>query len=229
MSVSVLIIGESGTGKSTSIRNLDPKETFIINVLNKPLPFRGYKKHYTPFSNENPAGNHYSTDNYEKIEKLIEGINKNNPEIKNLIIDDFQFIISNEFISRAMEKGYDKFSQMGQHFASILYKLKECRGDLNCIVMSHCEIGEDGKSRMKTVGKMIDQYLKPEGIFTFVFHTTIREGQYKFITKNDGVHVAKSPMGLFEEKLIDNDLKIILKEINDYLNEDVFQEDKSGK
>src|SRR6266851_2709948 len=98
MSNTSLIMGESGTGKSTSIRNLNPKETFIINVLNKPLPFKGYKSNYTKLSADGLTGNYYSSDDYQAIERLVRKINNDRPEIKNLIIDDFQYLMANEFM-----------------------------------------------------------------------------------------------------------------------------------
>src|SRR5665213_393234 len=104
MSNASLIIGESGTGKSTSIRNLNPSETFIINVLNKPLPFKGYKSFYTKISADAKTGNYYSSDDYQRIEQLIKKVNAERPEIKTLIIDDFQYLMANEFMRRALER-----------------------------------------------------------------------------------------------------------------------------
>src|SRR5258708_14332322 len=103
----VIVLGESGSGKSTSLRNLNPEETFVLNVLDKPLPFRGYKKKY----NDN-AKNYYSTDNYLAIIKYINAINERRPEIKSIIINDFNFIMSNEFMHRSSERGYDRFTDI---------------------------------------------------------------------------------------------------------------------
>lgn len=138
MSNTSLIIGESGTGKSTSLRNLDPHETFIINVCNKPLPFRGYKSNYKTISSwEDKEGNYYATDDYLKIIKLLRIIDKERPDIKNIIIDDFQYIMVEEFMNRVTEKGFDKFSEIGQHAWSII---KYCRHYEKILTASFCLI-----------------------------------------------------------------------------------------
>lgn len=136
MSNATLIIGESGTGKSTSIRNLDPYETFIINVLNKPLPFRGYKASYTTLSPDGKNGNYYSSDCYDKIHRVIKLINEKRLEIKTLIIDDFQYLMASEFMSRAMERGYDKFSTIGKNAYDLLTLLTKLRSDLDVFVVT---------------------------------------------------------------------------------------------
>jgi hypothetical protein len=115
MGQGVLIIAESGAGKSTSIETLNPKETFVINVANKPLPFKGWKAKYKLWSKENPTGNMYDKPNPENIEACIKYINEKRPEIKVVVIDDFQYVSSFEFFDRANEKGYEKFTQIGAH------------------------------------------------------------------------------------------------------------------
>lgn len=215
----VLIIGESGTGKSSSLRNLPSEETYIINILDKPLPFKGWKKKYI----QKEGGNYFATDYSPNIIRAIENINKNRPDIGYIIIDDFQYSMANEFMRRALEKGYGKFAEIGKIGFDIIQALLHCRTDLDCFVLSHSHIGDDGIHKCKTIGKMLDDKITLEGLFTVVFHSLIVDGHYKFLTKNDGVHVAKSPMGMFEEKLIDNDLKEISKIIAEYYNEDVPQ------
>lgn len=219
MSSTVLVIGESGTGKSTSLRNLDPKETFIINVLDKPLPFKGGRKNYV----QKEGGNYFCTDSRDKIISCAQGVNTKRPEIKTLVIDDYQYILANEFMRRALEKGYDKFSQIGQMGWEIVSKLGLLRNDLDCFVLSHNDISDDGRSRCKVIGKMLTDKICLEGMFTMVLHTTIVDGAYKFITNGDLNCAAKSPMGLFTDKLIDNDLNFVKQEMNKYFNEDVPQ------
>lgn len=222
MSNMILIIGESGSGKSTSIRNLNHEETVIINVLNKPLPFLGYKKKYTSIINDNKTANYFASDDSKKIRECINRINKNN-SIKNLIIDDFQYIMANQFMKKALEKGYDKFTEIGQSAWQIIKDMTDCREDLNCIVLSHSDVDQHGKSRCKTIGKMLDDKICLEGMFTIVFHALTRDNKYKFLTQNDGVHIAKSPMGMFNEKFIDNDLEEIKNKMYEYFNEDINQ------
>lgn len=221
MSNTALIIGESGTGKSTSIRNLNPKETFIINVLNKPLPFRGYKKQYTQVSVDGLTGNYYASNNYNHIELVVQKVNAKRPDIKTLIIDDFQYLMANEFMSRALERGYDKFSEIGKHAYDLLKLLTTLREDLDIFVLTHSEPNELGKMKIKTIGKMIDQNVTIEGMYATVLQTEISDGSYSFITQGDARHIAKSPMGMFAQRNIPNDLLFVKQRMHEYFNEDV--------
>ena len=222
MSNTSLIIGESGTGKSTSISNLNPSETFIINVLDKPLPFRGYKKNYIAIKDWNDiVGNYYASDEFAKIINCIKMVNQKRPEIKNLVIDDWQYTMCNEFMRRATENGFTKFTEIGQHAWSIIKALTDCREDLYCFVLSHSDTDTNGKYKCKSIGKMLDEKITIEGMFTTVLHTQIMDGAYRFLTQNDGSHIAKSPQGMFEDKYIGNDLAFVKSKMNDYYNEDV--------
>jgi hypothetical protein len=214
-----LVIGESGTGKSTSTRNLDPAETFIINVLDKPLPFRGFREKYKKLKKEEGGkfiGNYIAADDADKIIKIIHGINESMPHIKNIIIDDFQYIMANEFMRRAKEKGYDKFTEIGLHAWQIIQDCALCRDDLFFFFLSHSEDKDSGKKACKTIGKMIDEKITLEGMFTTVFHSVISDGKFKFLTQNNGSYIAKSPMGMFEDNLIDNDLTFVKAKMFDY-------------
>jgi hypothetical protein len=221
MSNTILIIGESGSGKSTSIRNLNHEETIIINVLDKPLPFKGFKKKYISTPTEARKANYFATDKFEKIIDAIKRVNNERPEVKNLIIDDFQYIMANAFLKRALERGYDKFTEIGQNAWQLIRELQACREDLRCYVLSHSDVDQNGKSKCKTIGKMLDDKICLEGMFTIVFHSITMDNKYKFLTQNDGIHVAKSPMGMFETKYIENDLELINKKIDEYFNEDI--------
>ncbi len=222
MSNTMLIIGESGTGKSTSIRNLNPKETFIINIFNKPLPFKGYKAKYKSIVDwDDKEGNYFSTNDHSKIIKMLRIIDKQRPEIKNIIIDDFQYIMCSEFMNRVKERGYDKFSEIAQHAYNIIEALPTLREDLNCFVLSHSELNEAGKMKAKTIGKLIDDKVVLEGLFTTVLQTEISESGYRFLTQGDGKHIAKSPMGMFEDRYIANDLQYVVEKMNHYYQGDV--------
>ncbi len=223
MSNTILIIGESGSGKSTSIRNLKSEETFLFNVLDKPLPFRGYKKQYIKTTNEARKANYLSTDNYGLVIATLKKINEERLEIKNIIIDDFQYIMANEFMKRATERGFDKFTEIGQHAWSIVNTLIGLRENIDCFVLSHTDTDASGRVKPKTIGKMLDDKITLEGMFTVVLHALILEGKYKFLTQNDGIHVAKSPMDMFKNKLIDNDLSYIKEQMTLYFNEDIDQ------
>lgn len=221
MSNTVLIIGESGTGKSTSIRNLNAKETFIINVIDKPLPFRGFKNKYIKISSDWSEGNYCSTDDYAQIIKAVNFISTKRPEIKTIIIDDFQFVMTNEFMKRCMERGFDKFSEIGNHAWSIMNALRNLREDLDCFVLTHSSLDESGKMNIKTIGKLFSEKYGMETTVTTMLQTEVNDGKYCFITQGDARHIAKSPMGMFEDRNIPNDLAFVKEKIHSYYYEDI--------
>jgi len=225
MAQGVLIIAESGAGKSTSIEALNPKETFIINVANKPLPFKGWKKKYTIWSKDNPTGNMYDKATPENIEACIKYVSDKRPEIKNLIVDDFQYMSSFEFFDKANEKGYEKFTSIGAHLARISKMPKDLRDDLTVVFLTHAEEGTDvegkRKFKAKTIGKMVDEKLTLEGLFSVVLFGKVKknkEGEIRYIfeTQTTGDNTCKSPRGMFESFEIPNDLNYVIKCMKDY-------------
>lgn len=221
----MLILGESGNGKTTSLRNLDPKKTFIISTTSKPLPWRGWKKVYTKFDpKDNPNGNWYQTSKSKQIITIIKYINTKRPEITNVIVDDVQYTMSFEYMDRRTEVGFQKFNDIGGDFTDLLRVADSLRDDIKLIFTAHSENKGDAMNphwTLKTVGKMVEEKITPEGIFTYVFYSRAMptsEGtmEYKFLTNTDGEHVAKTPMGMFEDMYIDNDLAQILETINAY-------------
>lgn len=220
MNNAILILGESGSGKSTSIRTLPPEETFIINVIGKSLPFRDANKNYKPLSTDGLTGNYYCSDKTFDIKRAINLVNKKRPEIKYLVIDDLGYNIMNDFMRNALVKGYEKFSSLGKDFSDLINGVNELRDDLFCFCMMHVESDNQGRTKPKTVGKMIDQYVCIEGKFSYVLHTLVNDGRYQFITNSDGIHMSKTPMDLFPQH-IDNDLMYVVDSINIYLNGDI--------
>jgi adenylate kinase family enzyme len=216
MSNSVLIMGESGTGKSTSLRNLDHEKTFIINVIGKPLPFKGAKSKYIKLSPDGLTGNYYASDDPMSLQRVIKLINLKRLDIENLIIDDFGYTITNSFMRKAILKGYDKYNDIGKETFDILESVVSLRDDLFCAIMMHTEIDNHGRHKPKTVGKMIDQYICIEGKFTNVLHALTSEGKYQFLTNNDGRHMAKTPLEMFDSLLIDNDLQYVRQKISEF-------------
>jgi len=225
MAIGMLILGQSGTGKSTAARNLSPKSTFIINVAKKPLPFKGWKSAYTEISKENPLGNMLSSDNYATIMNILEHINTKRPEIKVIIIDDNQYLMANEYMKRAKETGFQKFVDISQNAFKLADSLKNLRDDLYVVVNNHIEVDKDefGKQvvQAKTIGKMFTQYVTLEGLYSIVLYTKVYKKddgdlEYVFVTQNDGNNTAKSPMGLFNSIEIPNDLNEIIKQIELY-------------
>jgi hypothetical protein len=227
MAQGILIIAESGTGKSTSIETLNPQETFIINVANKPLPFKGWRKKYTTWSKDNPTGNLYDKASPESIEACLRYVNEKRPEIKNVIIDDFQYMSSFEFFDKANEKGYEKFTQIGAHLARIARMPKDMRDDLFIFFLTHAEEATDmegkRKFKAKTIGRMVDEKLTLEGLFSIVLFGKAKknkDGQirYVFETQTTGDNTCKSPKGMFNDFEIPNDLAFIVNSIKDYEN-----------
>lgn len=221
MSNSILILGESGSGKSTSFRNLNSQETFIINVLGKPFPFRGGNKSYQPVSADRKSGNLFSSDSSENVIKAIQFINKCRPEIKNLIIDDFSYLMTNEFMHRSSERGFDKYSEMAKNAWQIIREVNAVRADLDCFVIAHSEADDHGRVKCKTIGKVLSNKVVIEGMVTCVLHALVVEGRYKFLTQDNGTYLAKSPMHMFDDLFIDNDLAYVKERMNKYFDEDI--------
>lgn len=211
MSNSILILGPSGSGKSSSFRNLDPKTTFIINVLNKPLPFRGSKKLYS-----DDARNYVETDRASKIVKYIEAVNERRPDITTLIIDDLTFVMNNEYMRRCQERQFTKFVDMGSNMFDIMDICTNTRPDLFCFLVSHTEVSPDGMVVPRTVGKMTNDYVGLGERVTVALHARIIDGEHKFLTNHDGTSYAKSPIDMFLDNYIDNDLNQVIDIIKAY-------------
>ena len=198
MGIPVLILGESGSGKSTSMRNFDPPELTVFNVANKLLPFR--KK----LNVINNAG-------YGTIGKELQ-----KQEKKIYVIDDSQYLLAFELFNRAKEKGYDKFTDIAVRFEKMLdYIIKGTPEDCIVYLLHHCETTDTGKIKAKTVGKMLDNQLTVEGLFSIVLYAFVEDDKHLFRTTNDGFCPAKAPMGMFEP-IIDNDLKFVDTTIREY-------------
>jgi hypothetical protein len=219
MAQSVLVIADSGTGKSTAIRDLNPEETFIINIANKPLPFKGWKKNYTQISKQNEKGNLASHSSAAAIIKVANHVDQKLPHIKTLVIDDWQYMSSFEYFDRANEKGYDKFTQIAANLAMVAKLPKDLRDDLIVIFLTHSEdstdINGNRKIKAKTVGKMIDNTLTLEGLFSIVLFGKVNKNDdgeliYGFETQNNGENTCKSPQGMFEDFFIPNNLQYVI-------------------
>lgn len=215
MANTILVIGESGTGKSSSIRNLNPKETFVIKVIDKKLPFRGSDSKYSTKKEDDKKINCMLCQNHHEIIKYINAVSERRPEVNTLIIDDLQYIMAFEYMDRMGDKNYKVFGDIGIQIRSIFTALKSAREDLDCFILTHSEKEEDGTYKMKTVGKMVDNYINPLGLCETVFHTLVKDGKYMFVTNNDNIRPCKSPMGMFD-KMIDNDLVFIKQQFKEY-------------
>jgi len=208
MSISTLILGQSGTGKSASLRNMEPENTLLIQAVKKPLPFRSK---WTIVTKENPSGNIYQTDNADSICHAMA-----NTKRDIVVIDDFQYVMSNEFMRRSNERGYDKFTDIGKNAWNILNMANQMAEGKRVYILSHTENDEQGKIKAKTIGKMLDQVITVEGMFTIVLRSQIINEQYVFSTQNNGQDTCKTPMGMFNDLFIENDLMAVDKAIVDY-------------
>lgn len=198
MSVLVMVYGQSGTGKSTSLRNFTHEEVAVINVSGKPLPFRGNIKPY-------------NTDNYQKIMAAI-----NQTERKSIVIDDATYLMVNEFMRTAKQTGYQKYTDMACSFNNLVEFAASLPDDKIVYFLGHSDQADDGREHFKTIGKMLDNYVTVEGRFTIVLKTVVQDGRYLFSTQNNGQDTVKSPMGMFNQSLIDNDLKAVDNAIREY-------------
>ena len=207
-----LIIGKSGTGKSRSIINLPADKTGIINVNGKPLPFKGWKTNYKVMNKD--GGNMLMSDKHETIIKSIEFINKN---FTTGVIDDFQYLMANEFMRRAKETGFQKFTDIGCHAWEIVHLLSS--SPIHWFVLSHSETTDTGETKAKTIGKLLDDKICLEGMFSMVLNTVVEDGKFYFETQNNGQNTSKSPEGMFDSVRIPNDLDYVISHINKYEGE----------
>ena len=192
----------------------------------KPLPFRLWKKKFIPIKIEGNTitGNYYVSSKWDQIIKILQIIDKKMPHIKQVIVDDFQYVLSYEFVDRATEVGYTKFTELAQHAMEILRYAEKMRDNCKMIFLTHSEnVGDamNPKYVIKTVGKLLAEKVTLEGLFTYIFFTRVSEGtdgrmEYKLLTNSDGTCVAKTSLGMFEEMEIDNDLNEIIKVIDEY-------------
>lgn len=200
MGVPVLILGESGSGKTYSIKNLDPETTGLFMVEKGILPFR--KRFPNTVKNANYG-------------KIIASLKLHN--LPRYVIDDSQYLMANEFFDRANETGYQKFTDIGVHFRDLIHLVNRQTPD-NVIVyfLHHTELDTNtGRTKAKTIGKMLDEKLTLEGTFNIVLRTCKENGEYFFTTQSDGNDTTKSPEEMFPER-IPNDLAIVDKAIRDY-------------
>lgn len=202
MAEKVLIMGESGTGKSTSMRNLDPAKTAIINPVGKPLPFRG------KFDMLNGVTDSKDIINYMK--KQVKAGKKI------LVVDDFQYILSIPYMNRIKEAGWDKWNDFGANYFEIVDICSELPKDVIVYYMTHTETLDNGITTIKLIGKLLREKITIEGLFTIVLRTSVVDGKYFFLTQNSGKDTVKSPMDMFPAYAIDNDLKYVDEKIRNY-------------
>ena len=198
MGIPVLILGESGSGKSCSLRNFEPEEIGIFNVAGKPLPFKKQLKKV----------------NNPKYMDILKGLT--NPKLKTYVIDDSQYLMAFEMFDRAKEIGYNKFTDVALNFRNLVDFIIRCTpDDVIVYFLHHTETTDTGKVKAKTSGKMLDNQLTLEGLFSIVLLCKTDGQEHFFETQSDGYSTCKSPLDMFDFK-IDNDLKMVDTKIREY-------------
>lgn len=206
MGIPVLILGESGSGKSASLRNFDPGEVGVFNVASKPLPFHRQLRVVN--------GATYS--------KILKGLSA--PSLKTYVIDDSQYLLAFEFFDRAKETGYGKFTDIALNFRNLIqFVIAQTPNDCIVYFLHHTETAETGRVKAKTIGRMLDEKLTVEGLFSIVLLCQAAKDRHYFVTQSDGYSTTKSPMDMFPLE-IDNDLKAVDTVIREYWSLDAIKE-----
>lgn len=206
MGIPILILGESGSGKSCSLRNFEKEEVAIYNIAGKPLPF---KKQLNKADNVN----------YTQIKT-----NMKKGTFKTYVIDDSQYLMAFEMFDRAKEIGYNKFTDVALNFRGLVnFVIKDTSADTIVYFLHHTETTDTGKIKAKTSGKMLDNQLTLEGLFSIVLLCKTDGQRHYFETQSDGYTTCKSPMDMFEKE-IDNDLKMVDTTIRNYYELDKKEE-----
>ena len=212
MAQKVLILGASGTGKSASLRNFNPDEVLVINSAGKPLPFRNHFEAVTPAFNKLTAD----------VIKAMDSTSK-----KVIVIDDAQYIMSFQYMRRIKENGWDKWNDIQGDFFNIIQHCDDLPADTIVYFLSHIQRDDEGFEKIKTMGKMLDEKITLEGLFTVVLKTAVTDGEYCFLTQNSGKDTVKSPIGMFDSYAIDNDLKYVDTKIRNYYEIGEFADDET--
>lgn len=216
----IAVVGASGTGKSTSIKFLNPEETFIINVARKELPFKGANKLYNV-----DLKNYAEVDDAISIINYLKSISSKAPHIKTIVLEDSNYIMGFNMLRKATETGYTKFTLMAKDMVALLTEARKLREDLKVYYFTHPETIEDGANivgyKMKTAGKLLDSQIVLEGLFTITLYTHIDENKdgtttYEFVTNRWNKYPAKSPLDMFPDVRIPNNLEQVNQIIDEY-------------
>lgn len=202
MAQKILVMGESGTGKSTSLRNCDAATTAVVNPVGKPLPF---KNHFTMLNNETDA---------RKITRFMKEQAAAGKKL--IVVDDFQYILAVPYMNRIKETGWDKYNDFGANYFEIIEVCKDLPDDVVVAYMTHLETLDNGLTTVKLIGKLLREKITIEGLFTVVLRTGCSEAKYYFYTQNSGKDTVKSPIGMFPAYAIDNDMNYVADKIRNY-------------
>lgn len=223
----ICLAGLSNSGKSTSLRTLDSKSTFIISCTNKQLQIPGFRKKYPKVEVKEGKliGNWLVSNNYAQIEKILKAINKTRPDIKVIILDDINYLLSNETFENAQTKGYEKFTILAKNYYDLLTECQLLNDNLTVVVISHIEnfgTDLDPQFRLWTTGKMLTNQINLDGMFSYIIYSERYidddddEVHYRFKTRTDGNDTCRSVAGCFAEKYVEPDMKAIIDRINTF-------------
>lgn len=198
MAIVTMIMGQSGTGKSASLRNLDPDTVALINVSGKSMPFRGMLRGW-------------NTDDYQKITAAVASTDRDI-----IVIDDASYLMVDEYMRTAKVSGYQKFTDMALNFFSLIRLCAQLPAEKTVYFLGHLDTDANGGEKFKTIGRLLDEKVTLEGLFTIVLKTMVQDGHYYFSTRNSGQDTVKSPMGMFGSERIENDLAAVDAVIREY-------------
>ena len=205
MGIPVIIYGKSGAGKSRSLKNFKEDEIYLVNVISKPLPFKGSFKYVT---------------NSDQLPSIMSGLAKMaEKNIKTAVVDDFGYIMTNMFMrGHGAGDQFKLYNQIGDTVWNFINYIQSPAVAPDAIVylIMHEDVNEDGTNKLRTIGKLLDQKVCIEGMATVVLHAVTRGDKHVFETQSNGTGIAKSPEGMFEELEIDNDLKMVDEKIREY-------------
>lgn len=223
----ICLAGLSNSGKSTSLRTLDPKSTFIISCTNKQLQIPGFRKKYPKVEVKEGklVGNWLVSNNYAQIEKILKAVNKTRPDIKVIILDDINYLLSNETFENAQTKGYEKFTILAKNYYDLITDCQLLNDNLTVVVISHIEnfgTDLDPQFRLWTTGRMLTNQINLDGMFSYIIYSERYidddddEVHYRFKTRTDGNDTCRSVAGCFTEKYVEPDMKAIIDRINEF-------------
>lgn len=229
MSNIICLAGLSNSGKSTSLKYLEPESTFIVSCTNKQLQIPGFRKKYKKVTtNEGKlVGNWYINNNYDNIKKMLNIVSKTRPEVKVIVLDDANYLLSNETFQNALTKGYEKFTILAKNYYDLIEYCMNLRDDLTIVFVTHIEnfgTDIDPEYRMWTTGKMLTNAINLDGLFSYIIYSeryvsdTDDEVKYRFKTRTDGNDTCRSVSGCFEDKYIEPDMKYVIDTINKFEN-----------
>ena len=230
MSNCIVLCGFSNSGKSTSIKYLDPSETFIVSCTNKQLQIPGFRSKYQKVgvTDGKLTGNWLVSNDYAKISKILATVSKTRPDIKTVVIDDINYLLSAQTFADADKKGYEKFTNLAKNYYDLIDSCQNLRDDLTVVLISHIENAGteiDPDLRLWTTGKMLTNAVNLDGLFSYIIYAErlpAEDGSddciYKFRTRTNGNDTCRSVAGCFEEKYIEPNLKEVIDRISEFEN-----------